>query len=336
MSLQVVADRQNYSLRRNFVREVLPEYFTTDYPNLIAFLEAYYDYSDSDETISVLDDLYGLRDIERATIAQLDLIFGEIASGASRDYFADPREALRNFANFYRVKGTRYAAEGFFRAFYSEDVVVEFPKEKVFLLNSEQQTLGTESLSVVQDGALYQIFSVLLKTSIPISTWRELYKRFVHPAGFYLGGEVVIEGQAGMLGNLMPISIEDSFANILTVEGVSTNLLPTGLTHTVGLLPDGPDSGAGADYILLPQVIRRYQNMSAEVFYNTYGTAMGAIDPNSPTFDEDSTVGDPYVIRMSNTAETMDRELFKKDSGANPYMLDGYVDSGYVTFTSYH
>ena len=37
---------------RNFlhrkVREALPEFFTQDYPNLVTFLEKYYDYLDSD------------------------------------------------------------------------------------------------------------------------------------------------------------------------------------------------------------------------------------------------------------------------------------------------
>ena len=52
--------RFNHSLRKNAVVEVLPEYFVTDYPNLVTFLESYYDNLDSDETISYLDDLFGL------------------------------------------------------------------------------------------------------------------------------------------------------------------------------------------------------------------------------------------------------------------------------------
>lgn len=335
MTLQVVADRQNYSLRRNLVREVLPEYFASDYPNLIAFIEAYYEYADSDEVVSVINDLYGIRDIERATVTQLDQIFGEIATGASRDYFEDPREVLRNFANFYRVKGTAYAAEGFFRAFYNEDVVVEFPKNNIFLLNSTAHQIGTESLSVIQNGALYQVFSVLLKTSLPIDTWRELYKRFVHPAGFFLGGQVVIEGVTGILGNQMPLSIPDLQANVVVTEAAA-NINTFGVTQTVGILPDTEDSGTGAEYIRLPQVISRYQNLTSYSLQRNYGTILDMIDINSQTFDEDSTVSNPSALRMSNNFETMDKELFKKDSGANPYMLDGYVDSGYISILSYH
>ena len=149
MSHSVEYGRYNQSLRRNAVTEVLPEYFVTDYPNLVAFLESYYDNLDSDETIKFINDLFGIRDIERATVTQLDLIFEEIANGASRDYFNDPREVLRQFAEFYRVKGTKFAAEGFFRAFFREDVVIEYPKNNLFVLNDENSEIGTESLRYI-------------------------------------------------------------------------------------------------------------------------------------------------------------------------------------------
>ena len=159
MSHEVEYDRYNYSLRTNLVKEVLPQFFTTDYPNLVAFLNGYYEYVDSDETLSLLDDLYSIRDIERASLTQLDQIFEEIAKGASRDYFADPREVLRNFAKFYRVKGTRYSAEGFFRAFFNEDVEIIFPKESIFTLGTDssgvaRSFIGAENLDVIQNGAL--------------------------------------------------------------------------------------------------------------------------------------------------------------------------------------
>ena len=329
MSHSVEYGRYNQSLRRNAVTEVLPEYFVTDYPNLVAFLESYYDNLDSDETIKFINDLFGIRDIERATVTQLDLIFEEIANGASRDYFNDPREVLRQFAEFYRVKGTKFAAEGFFRAFFREDVVIEYPKNNLFVLNDENSEIGTESLRYIQDGALYQIFSVLLKTSIPIDDWRELYKRFVHPAGFYLGGEVVIENTTvGLLGANMPLSIPDSNAGTILFEFPST--LPIqAFSQYVGIIPDTGDEGYGGEYISLDSRVKKYQNMSVTTWSNSYQTILGAIEINSPTFDENANP----AVRMSNTAETMDANTWFRDSGLEIYMDSGYVDSGYVTLT---
>ena len=329
MSHSVEYGRYNQSLRRNAVTEVLPEYFVTDYPNLVAFLESYYDNLDSDETIKFIDELFGIRDIERATITQLDLIFEEIANGASRDYFSDPREVLRQFAQFYRVKGTKFSAEGFFRAFFREDVVIEYPKNNLFILNEPNSEIGTESLRYIQDGALYQIFSVLLKTSIPITEWRQLYKRFVHPAGFYLGGEVVIEqATAGLLDDNMPLSIPDSDAGTILFEFPS--LLPIqAFSKYVGIIPDTGDEGNREEYISLDNIVKKYQNMSVTAWSSNYGTILGSMEINSPTFDENANP----AVRMSNTVETMDADLWFRDSGLEIYMDSGYVDSGYVTLT---
>ena len=42
-------NRLSLNYRKSLVQEVLPEYFQTDYPDLITFLEGYYEYLDSDE-----------------------------------------------------------------------------------------------------------------------------------------------------------------------------------------------------------------------------------------------------------------------------------------------
>jgi hypothetical protein len=319
-------ERINFSLRTNSVKEVLPQYFTEDYPNLIAFLEGYYDYVDSDEVVSVFEDLYGIRDIERASLTQLDQIFAEIASGASRDYFADPREVLRNFAQFYRVKGTKYSAEGFFRAFFGIDVDIQHPKRNIFVVGESE--IGTESLRYIQNGALYQIFSVLLRTSIPLETYEQLYKKFVHPAGFYLGAEVLIENQTEkVFAEFQPQSIPDSASGTLTVEGVGNiNLQP--FNYYNGVLEDTLDSGAGAEYIHLEGYINKYKDLTASLLYSSYDTLKGILDANSPQFS-DSAVS----IRFSEQVERMDRDLLYIDSavgGYGSYMLDGYVDSDYV------
>ena len=72
------------------------------YPNLVTFLEGYYDYMDSDGTIDALQDLYSLYDLESTDLKYIEQIFASIADGANSTYFDEPREVLRNFANFYR------------------------------------------------------------------------------------------------------------------------------------------------------------------------------------------------------------------------------------------
>ena len=191
-------DRLEISFHKNLVKEVLPEYFTSDYPNLITFLESYYDFLDSGDNFGALiNDLYTIRDIEAASLKQLDNMFREFAMGMSQSFFKNPREILRNFARFYRVKGTKYSSEGFFRGFFNENVEVVFPKRDIFHLNDSAHVLSAEeeSTSVLQDGGAFQILSIMLKVPLAFETYKDLYKKFVHPAGFFLSSEVLMQPQ---------------------------------------------------------------------------------------------------------------------------------------------
>jgi len=324
MHLNTAPLRANPNLRKYSVKSVLPEHFTDQYPNLVAFLEGYYDYLDEDDVVKLIPELYAIYDIERAEAQQLDQIFSTIAVGASRDYFEDPREVLRQFANFYRVKGTQYSAEGFFRAFFGEDIQIEHPKDNIFIVGESQ--IGIESLRFIQNGALYQIFSVLIKSSIPIAQWRELYKRFVHPAGFFLGGQVVLQlPSTNSILNTMPDNIAEPPPPV-TVEGVSTNFAGGGLMEAIGILPDEGDSGTGVERIDLDQTIDRFAAMPLSSFIANYGNIQGSLHINSPTFDDSQ---DPYGIVMSNATETMDQNMFLRDSASPYYVARGYVDSDY-------
>lgn len=336
-------NRVNINVQKSLVREVLPEHFLSDYPNIVTFLEGYYDYHEADEYISLLKDLYAIRDIERADAAQLDRIFEEIAAGASREYFKNPREVLRNFANFYRVKGTKYSAEGFFRAFFGIDVEIQYPKNNVFIVGESE--IGVESLRFIINNGLYQIFSVLIRSSLPINRWRELYKRFVHPAGWFLGGEVLIE-QTGVLWGLdvnpfLDIRMPDVIpgeAEPVELEGVATLIpLQPQVVEMIGVLEDGIDPGDASTFISLNARIAKFANFTAAQLLAAYGTIDQVMHVNSPTFDDeyDSAFYPTPIIRFDNEAETMDQNWWRRayDSLNENYMFSGYVDSDYVELT---
>src|SRR6056300_1354865 len=114
-------NRLPVNLRTSLVQEVLPEYFQTDYPNLIQFLEGYYDYLDSDgQWGGIINELNTVRDFEDTELERLDFLLDEVGLGISSGQFTFPREVLRNMGNFFRVKGSEYSGFGFFRAFLEE------------------------------------------------------------------------------------------------------------------------------------------------------------------------------------------------------------------------
>jgi hypothetical protein len=215
-------NRRDINLTESKVREVLPSYYLSEYPDLIKFLEYYYDWLDSDSVHgfdNIIQNLYKLRDLRSTELSFLNQVFYEIGQGLiSADYFVDPQLVGGLLANFYRIKGSLYSAEGFFRAFYGEQPEIIYPKNSLFIVGQSQ--IGPESLKIIQNGALYQVLSILVRSSVPISKWRDLYKAFVHPAGFYLGGEVFIESLGDLNLGVMPDAILDDGADVTGIESI--------------------------------------------------------------------------------------------------------------------
>lgn len=215
-------NRLPISMKTNLVKDVLPEYWGSDYPNMISFLEAYYDYLDSGENFGALiDDLYTIRDIEDNTLEQLDLMFKEIGLGVSHTQFTSPREVIRNFGRFFRSKGTNYSAENFFRAFFNEDIEIEYPKTNLFKVGISK--LGVDNLDLLQNGKLNQILSVLIKSPVSLKSWGNLYRRHVHPAGFYLGAEVLITSMFDLNASAPLVRLDSAAGEITIAQAVALN-----------------------------------------------------------------------------------------------------------------
>ena len=315
---------------RNFlhrkVREALPEFFTQDYPKLVTFLEKYYDYLDSDGASSFdnkLRKIYQTRDTQETTSDLLKFLIEEIAGGNTGGNFIDPNFYAQRIHELHRTKGSRFSIEEFFRAFFQQNVEVEYPKKDIFTLGADSagplSKIGAESNKFIRNDALYQVFSILIKTPISQSTWIELYKKFVHPAGFYIAGQVVTDVEA--IGTLSaPLAILDSAGRV--VEGVGTEVAIAPFTQLTGLL----DSADGTVFrVGLDQKISVYQSLTVAQLQGFYRNVEEIVTPNSFTFD-DSGLGKDFVGALGDspdaaapdfslTFETMDNAQF--DSSFN-------------------
>ena len=119
--------------------------------------------------------------------------------------------------------------------------------------------VGTEEAKKIQDGRLFQVFSVLIKGPIPLNIWEEMYRRFVHPSGFYLGAAVVLEAEPAMnLSTLTsipdtnpPINVTDVASMSYAAEGEAVGALSISALAPLG---DGLDSDkVNPDAILYSQ-----------------------------------------------------------------------------------
>ena len=140
---------------------------------------------------------------------------------------------------------------------------------------------------------------MLVRSGVPITKWRDLYKSFVHPGGFYLGGEVIIESIGDLNLNFMPLAILDSDAGVFSFEFASTISI-SGFASLTGVYPDGADADSSAERVDLNATVRAYSEITIEQLEAMYDNIEEAISANNPTLD------DSDGIKFSNTLETMD------------------------------
>jgi hypothetical protein len=300
---------------------VLPEYFQSDYPKFASFLEAYYDYMDSDVSpTNLIDELFLNRDITQVDIDLLSFIEDELLLGQQYfEGFVNKREAADYSSTLYKTKGTKYSIEQFFRVFYNTFAEVKYTKENVFIVGNvhdidkekanqnagitpyapvitvSASRIGPDDQRYLTDDKLYQKYALLIKSTLPIQTWRDIYKLFVHPAGMYVAGEVQIVSIAEPDYLTMPDGIADSSGP--RYVGIATeSLIAFNATNSVV-----QDLGSRLEpFTLAPVQLGQLGNMTLAAFDTNFNNLANVQNPGSNTFDDDSTVADPSYPKMSS------------------------------------
>jgi hypothetical protein len=300
-------NRRALQLRQADVESVLPEYFVSEYPNLIQLFNSYYNWLDSDGNFGArITDLNKSRDVTQVAEELLQFVEDELLLGQSYfEGFINKREASKFSNLLYRSKGSLYSIQQFFRAFYGTDPEIIYPKERVFVVG--ESAIGAESQKYITDNTIYQTLAILVRIDLPLTVWEEVYKLFVHPAGMYLGAEVQLIGvNANTLGVTMPdvVEVEETAA---IIEGIAIAQFPTqpftSLTTLVD--SDGISIRASTD----PFFIEPYQSFTLEEVDLMYSNMGELMSPSFPSFDEDSDVNGSS-IRFDNTTETFDTNWY--------------------------
>jgi hypothetical protein len=303
-------NRRNVNLSKSKVKDVLPESFSQEYPILITFLEKYYDYLDSDADTSfktAINSLVGIRDIGQTDTKYLDELISEIGNGLkSSAFFEQPRLMTRLLAQFYRSKGNELSLEGFFRAFFNEEVSVEYGKKNIFIVGESQ--IGYESQKFITDNKLYQTFSLLIKSGLSVIDYQKLYTKFIHPAGFYFAGQVLIENEINFnLDSLRGAEgLTDSADNAPSLVGVATlDIAPLFTQLTSIIESDGTSIRLDVSNVIVSQ----YQGLRVFEVDAFYDNIAQIVNPNSFTFDDSP---DPRGPDLSLVLETMDNNKFTR------------------------
>ena len=314
MAIDYQSKRRLKSFQNRKVRESLPEFYTSEFPTLVTFLEKYYDFLDSADGTHAFGDnarqFFATKDIREMPSDLLNNLVSELAGGLNTgENFTDTRYALTRLAELARTKGSRFSLEEFFRLFFQQKAEVEYGKESIFKVGDSASQIGVESIKFIQNNALFQTFGLLIKTGLSVDTWSELYKKFVHPSGFFFSGQVVSDTEA-ISSPTAPIVLFDSSPGPSVISEASAPFsLP--FVQLTSLIDSG---GGNVRQSNLNELVSDYQNFSLSELDTTYHTVRQIITPNSFTFD-DSSIRDSdenATPDFSLTLETMDNEIFTR------------------------
>jgi len=301
------------NLRRDYrftdhhvVEQVLPDYFKADYPKLIKLLEAYNQFEDSDQSPArLVHDVITARDITANDLSLLSFIEDELLLGQSYfEGFTNKRAAAKFSNNLYRSKGTLYSIQQFFRTFFGITPDVRYTKEDRFMVGEDDSRIGFDSQKFLTDDKLYQVFAILIKADIPVDRWREAYKLFVHPAGMYFGGQVLLEATGSFNFGIMPDFEVINVDPVVQGEAsLGAGLLVTDLTGEV----DSDGRGTyGKLRIDLPGSVEEIQNISIDELNQNYRSISELVGTSSPSMDGDSSTNVADFSQDRAIFDTMD------------------------------
>ena len=322
-------DRRKLRLDVPAVSRLLPEYFQSEYGvdsgSLTKLLDLYYEYLDSDGVHSFhkeISNLFSVRDITQTNETYLDEIIKETGNGLqSSSFFQNPRLMAKLLPLFYKSKGSLVATEGFFRGFFGEQVDIEYPKDNLLHVggidpSGNQGRIGYEYQNRILDNAIYQIFSILIKTGLSVSEWSSLYKRFAHPGGFHFSGLVQLQddGTIGFSGQGVN-PLESDTGDIIILDEATQTIVTSfvQMTAIFDSSSNGDPATDGVFRVSLTDPLSNYQNITIQDLNRIYSSAEQLGSPNSFTFDDSAThAADSAHMGMSMATETMDNDMFTR------------------------
>jgi len=101
----------------------------------------------------------------------------------------------------------------------------------------------SEDTMKIEDNLIYQDFSYIIKTGHSINTWRDSFKKTMHPSGFYVRGEVNIKNVLD--ARLRPITGRNTKEKFNPIQSIiSNNTFNTIFGRRLGTVNDGTSLNA--------------------------------------------------------------------------------------------
>ena len=272
---------------------IVPEHFQLEKPELMKFMEAYYDFLQlPDQPGAFLKSLPAHRNLDTVGSEFLEMLQRELAVPIPENVAADKSKLYKNITDIYLSKGAEPSFKALFRLIFNDDIELFFPRVDILKPSDAKWDPANGrwknddgKLSVkkfIQDSRYYQSFSYVIKTGQTIDNWKDVVKKLLHPAGFAFFGEVTIFSEAvGAAGSIVKakgvadFSTQDTgipvFADPVVVDvsiplvgGVALDIELTFILQPINQYAIGPTFLHVEKYKFLPDIgpISNYSNFT--------------------------------------------------------------------------
>ena len=153
---------------KNIAAQHLPEFVRAEYPTFVAFVEAYYEYLDSQNV-----DLKDIRDIDSTLEDYIKFFKAELAHNypvVSTDTNTE-RFLLKHIKEQYLAKGSESSYKLLFRLLYGKDVFIDYPGRQMLRVSDGRWTQDVSIFVQVGQGDPLK----LIGKTINIQTGKKIY-----------------------------------------------------------------------------------------------------------------------------------------------------------------
>lgn len=132
------------------IRNQVPEFIRRDHPNIIEFLEAYYEWLEMDRNAEdSIKNLLNYQDVDTTLDDFLTFFRREFLATIPENCLADKRLLVKHIKQFYRAKGTEKSYKLLFNILFGTDVNFDFPGRRM-LRTSDGKWRQNKTLRVRQ------------------------------------------------------------------------------------------------------------------------------------------------------------------------------------------
>jgi hypothetical protein len=152
---------------------------------IVQLIRHYYEYLNSqDNPSNELENIIRNHDIDEMSDKYLTAIQLQIAKSVPNSVTLDKRRLFKIISQYYKTRGSEESIYIFFRIFFNEFVNIFYPSSEMFYTSNDQSE--SSSRFRLQDGDRWQKYSYQISTVNDSTDWKDVFIKFIHPAGLKL------------------------------------------------------------------------------------------------------------------------------------------------------